>query len=407
MQREHRLNPSVIPSAARMMGYFPVATCGLIVLNIVTFIGLLPGNPQDTASWYGVIPEQMQFPSLFTSLFIHFEPSHLLVNLLFLWLFGRKVEKAIGPLEFILFYIGSGFLASVLHVGVVMTFLHSQQEMPLVGASGAVSGIIGMYAIRFRGEKTYIAGKEVPTVALFLAWFMVQVSLGVAGLNRPQLGRLDLRYVGYWSHVGGFVFGMTAAWLTGLPKRRRYEKAKRSADLRGRTLLEISQKYELLAETDTEDPFIVAELGRVRAMLLDQAGSVDYYLKAVELYKQQAMDAEALLCLHETLRFWPEVTLSHDVLFRIGCYFESLGEPHEAASRFAWLATTAHGNNEGQIAMLKLGQIELDRLHHPDRAIQSLRKLLEEHPDSRWADAARQLLERAQNGSEGSVPGLT
>lgn len=395
MEQRGSISSARISVWARLLGPFPVATWCLIALNLFVYLGLMPGNPQYTASWYGVVPQNFHFISIFTSLFIHFELSHLLVNTLFLWIFGRKVELALGPIAFLVLYLLSGFVACLLHVAVVRVFLHNDISIPLVGASGAISGVIGMYAFRFSREKLYVRGREAPALTLLLAWFLFQVALGMAGFTRHTLGNFDLRYVGYWSHVGGFVFGMTGAWFLVRRERRRGKRAGHAEGLRERTLAEIALKLEILAAADPLDPFAYSELGRIRALLGDQEGSVASFLAAADLCRKLGAYSDAVAALHEMLGLWPEVTLSCDTVFKTACFFEILGEPEQAADRFAWLAVAAEGQPEGQMALLKLGQVELNKLCRPEKAIPPIEKLLAQCPESKWADTARKLLARA------------
>jgi hypothetical protein len=105
--------------------------------------------------------------------------------------------------------------------------------------------------------------------------------------------------------------------------------------------------------------------------------------------------------LHEMFKLWPEVAMSYESLFRASCLLELLGEPQQAADRFAWLSIAAEGHREGEMALLKLGRVQLDKLGSPESAIPPLEKLLAANPDSRWADAAQRILERAKKGLGG------
>lgn len=400
MEKDSYFGSARMAGATRRATDFPIATYSLIVLNVVLFLGTLQGDRVDLASRYGLIADRLEFVSLFRHIFLHFDLAHLVINMAFLWLFGRKLERAVGAIQFLLFYIGSGFAASLLHVAITFAFLPSLLRTPVVGASGAVSGVLGMYAIKFRSERVSIGPLGVPAVLLLLVWFLVQAVLGIASLFTAALGPVDVRNIGYWLHIGGFVFGMTAAWVTTTheDRARLAALAKGHDELRKRILIEVAQRFEALVAAHPEDAFGYGELGRVFALLREQPPSVSNYLKAAELYRNDGRRDEALTTLREALRFWPEPTLAHDTVFRLACCFEALGEYEESASRFAWLADATAGAPEAEKALLKLGQIELDRLHHPDRAAQALERLLREHPESRWADLADELLGRARSG---------
>jgi len=383
---------------ARQLTDFPVATYSLIALNLLLFFGSLPGDPGDLAARHGVIPDHLRFLPLFTSAFLHFDTLHLIVNMAFLWLFGRRVERAIGPVEFLLFYIGSGFAGSLLHVGMVSAFEHNLLAKPLVGASGAVSGVLGMYAVRFGSQRVAVGRGNASAISLLLAWLVLQVALGILGLTNASVGPFDLRYVGYWSHIGGFIFGMAAASAIAVYERKaRMVSERRLGELRRRALTEVARSYEGLAGALPDDPFAYAELGRVSALLGQQGQSTANYLRAIELYRKGGQRDAALAKLWEALEFWPEEKLPPDVLFRFACDFEVLGEYAEAANRFGWLAYSSGDTPEREMALLKLGQVELDRLQSPARAVEALEQLIKDYPASRWAQLAAQLLDRARS----------
>lgn len=273
------------------------------------------------------------------------------------------------------------------------------KNVPVVGASGAISGVLGMYAVQFRRDRLIVGRFQMPAVVLLLAWLLMQAALAVIGLFYSAIGPIDVRHVGYWSHIGGFVFGMTAAWVTSMREENgRVLTGKQSRNLRRQTLLDVAHRFEGLAASDPGDPFAYSELGRVWSLLGDQASSIASYLGALELYRRQGRRAEALDSLREALHFWPETTLPKDTVFRFASYFEAFGEYEDAANHFAWLADVAQSTSEGEMSLLKLGQIELDRLNRPHRAIEALDRLLKSYPDSRWADLAQQLLDRAKDG---------
>lgn len=392
---------------------FPVATYILIAMNILFYIGSSPIDPKYLAEANGVIPANHDylalFQSMFQSTFLHLSPMHLIMNMLFLWLFGRRVEKALGPIIYLIFFIGSGFMASVLHVAISYAFLPSEMlHMPVLGASGAIAGVLGMYAVRFRKDRTSIGKFSFPIITLLFAWLLFQVVLGIMQVARATQGfdytnvnpsDLGLMCVGYWSHIGGFIFGMTAAWVITM----REKTVKRHHDhtgLRKKTLKEIAGLYETLVLADPDDVFSCIELGRVWALLGNQPKSTASYLQAIELYRKGGNRDEALAVLDESMRFWPESVLSPDTSFRFACYLETLGRYEDASRCFTCISDRAEGLPEAEMSLIKLGQVELDRLRNPEKSIEVLERLLRDHPTSKWTVLAEQLLSRARDVAE-------
>jgi membrane associated rhomboid family serine protease len=138
---------------------------------------------------------------LFTSMFMHGGIAHLLGNMWFLWIFGDNVEDEIGRIKFAIFYLLSGVAGAVAHVA-----LNAQSGIPMVGASGAISGVLGAYLVlhpralvrMFLG----IRSVQIPAWSYLLIWAGLQV---VALTRASKLAGMG---IAYWAHLGGFVAGM-------------------------------------------------------------------------------------------------------------------------------------------------------------------------------------------------------
>jgi membrane associated rhomboid family serine protease len=214
----------------------------LIALNIIVYIfefgmertlgeeqlssflkiwGLVPANL--TASFMGK-STMLPFPAwvtLFSSQFLHGNWPHVGFNMLFLWVFGNNVEDALGKIKYIIFYLGCGVLAAL-----SQWVFSINSSIPMVGASGAIAGVLGAYILRFPRAKILtmvplgfvIAPFEIPAVFFLGFWFLQQVLSGLFSLSDgPQMGG-----VAYWAHAGGFFFGPMLGALLGLYKRQHY-----------------------------------------------------------------------------------------------------------------------------------------------------------------------------------------
>lgn len=168
------------------------------------------------------LPDYQPFPLLtpLTSMFLHGSWSHLLGNALFFWVFGNNIEDSMGRLRFIVFYLLCGLAAAAAHV-----LVSPGSPVPTVGASGAISGIMGAYLVLYPRVRVnmlfifviFIRIIPLPAWAVLVWWFGLQVLLGL-----PQLGRLNPDIssgVAVWAHVGGFIAGVV---LIKLFERRAY-----------------------------------------------------------------------------------------------------------------------------------------------------------------------------------------
>ena len=149
--------------------------------------------------------------TLFTSMFLHGGWAHLLGNLLFLWIFGDNVEHRIGHGRFFVFYLATGVAASLAHI-----YFNAQSVIPTVGASGAISGVLGGYLVMFPRNRVYVLTWggifAVPAVFMLGLWILLQFINGAGSLATTS----ETGGVAYLAHIGGFVAGMVLAPLLGL-----------------------------------------------------------------------------------------------------------------------------------------------------------------------------------------------
>lgn len=160
------------------------------------------------------MPLHPQTITFITSLFLHGGLLHLFGNMLFLWICGDNVEDRLGHLGFLLLYLASGIIASLTHIQMT-----AMPEVPSIGASGAISGILGAYVVLFPRSKIrfwylfwfYLFFRmgtfTLASVWAIGFWFIEQLLLGYLTLSSHAVG------VAYWAHIGGFVFGLIIVGL--------------------------------------------------------------------------------------------------------------------------------------------------------------------------------------------------
>ncbi len=208
---------------------FPYVTISLIALNCMVFIWQItsPLGIQRIAYYFGAIPENIlsfniiqpihPITSIFTSMFLHGGFFHLGGNMLYLWIFGNNIEDSLGHLRFIVFYLFSGIAAAYAHA-----ISDSHSLIPMIGASGAVSGILGAYLLLFPKAKvsTFLFFGffwqiiKLPAFVVIGFWAVIQIVSGALSAGYAQQGG-----VAWFAHIGGFVIGLITIKLW-LPKRR-------------------------------------------------------------------------------------------------------------------------------------------------------------------------------------------
>lgn len=189
----------------------PAVTIALIALNTLVFLYELQlnrGELYELAHAFGAIPADFSWPRAISGAFLHDSWIHFGGNMLYLWVFGENVEDAMGRVPFTAFYLGSAVLAAVGHAA-----LHPSSAAPLIGASGAVAAIMGVYFVLYPKSQVLIAVFllrmdviEAPAVIFLGAWLGVQMLTGLASMGT---GAADagLALGGY---VAGFVVGIAA-----------------------------------------------------------------------------------------------------------------------------------------------------------------------------------------------------
>jgi membrane associated rhomboid family serine protease len=160
-----------------------------------------------------------------TSMFMHASWAHLLGNMLFLWIFGNNVEDALGHARFLVFYLVGGFAATTLQSAVTLwSGTDADAAIPNLGASGAVSAVLGAYLLLLPGAKVltlvFFILREIPAIVFLGVWFLFQLYSGSASLQSPEQGG----GVAFFAHVGGFVFGILLVKFAQIrpPLRPRY-----------------------------------------------------------------------------------------------------------------------------------------------------------------------------------------
>lgn len=191
----------------------PYLTVGLIAINVAIYIGvILTADYAQVVQHYGLVPAHPSLLTALTSQFLHGGLLHLLGNMWFLWLFGDNVEDALGTGWFLPFYLGCGLMAGVLHT---VFASGASAEIPAVGASGAISGVLGAYLVLYPQARIACVGgfgffwirTSLRAMYFIGFWFALQLLGGlfihVGGVSGG---------IAYWAHIGGFLCGAGLIW---------------------------------------------------------------------------------------------------------------------------------------------------------------------------------------------------
>ena len=188
----------------------PYVTILLIAVNALVFLFLLTLDPftrNDFVFAFGLVPDRFHWSAILTSMFMHGGWMHLLGNMLFLWVYGDNIEDILGHGKYLLFYLLCGAAAAM-----GQYLIAPDSRVPMVGASGAIAGVMGAYMMKFPRSRIVLAGWfiilftiELPAYVVLLYWFALQFLSGFGSVSDIGAQRGG---VAFFAHIGGFVAGM-------------------------------------------------------------------------------------------------------------------------------------------------------------------------------------------------------
>ena len=190
----------------------PYVTYVIISINVLIFVfqlnmGMVSSSAEREFIYrFGFIPANFSIITVFTSMFLHGGISHIMGNMWFLWVFGDNVEGVLGHVKFAVFYIMCGLAATMSQL-----FVDPSSTIPMVGASGAIAGVLGMYMIRFPHARVHVFAFiiiffttfRVPAMFVLGFWFFNQLTNGLGSLGFDTTGG-----VAWFAHIGGFISGV-------------------------------------------------------------------------------------------------------------------------------------------------------------------------------------------------------
>ncbi|WP_036484682.1 rhomboid family intramembrane serine protease [Myxosarcina sp. GI1] len=214
----------------------PYVTYSLIAINVVAFIYELTLTPQQLDTFFhsfAIVPKELTasfngvelnsgIPEILTpvtSQFLHAGFAHIAFNMLFLYIFGNNVEEQLGRAKYLFFYLACGVLA-----GLSQWFFSAMSDVPSLGASGAIAGVMGAYILKFPQAKVitlvplgfFFPVFRIPAVYFLGFWFLEQALNGITSFEVQASVGMENGGVAYWAHAGGFIFGAILGPILGL-----------------------------------------------------------------------------------------------------------------------------------------------------------------------------------------------
>lgn len=194
---------------------FPLVNWLLIIANAVVFwyeLQLGESALQSFIFTWGLIPAefmsspQEEWMTVFTSMFLHGGWFHIISNMWVLYIFGDNIEDRVGSMRYLIFYILSGMAAAFLQIFILPT-----SDVPMIGASGAIAGVLGAFLVSYPGARIaslvpilfIFTIVEIPAIIFLLVWFISQLYSGLFAIQGGTSSG-----IAWWAHIGGFIFGL-------------------------------------------------------------------------------------------------------------------------------------------------------------------------------------------------------
>jgi membrane associated rhomboid family serine protease len=370
----------------------------LVVVSLVLFHFLLFGllalilrvrGVDAVIVWYAnlsLVPAAIKWYTPLSYAFLHEDVLHLSVNMLFLWVFGGSVEDVLRWKRFLALYLFGAVASGLLQAGMALLMPGAERTMPIVGASGAVATIVGVFAVRFYRTRIRFIGLPFRVPALLLIGIALIAEMGATIWHLVHRGESPgAQAAAHWAHIGGFVLGMAFAQVSRMFLQGRHEYlAADAAALMERSPLSAAQRWQTVLAVDPSNLYAQAELGRAWAAVGDRQQSVEHYHKAIAGYLEKGDKREAARRYRELTESYADEALEARYQLDVAGALEVAGEFREATRAYEAVVTHYPDIAEAERACLRLAVLYAKRLNETEKARVVIREFLKRYPHSEW-----------------------
>jgi len=380
---------------------FPVITAAYSAIMAAVFVIVAYFPNLAVFDFYNMIyvPQDAHLLTAICSAFLHFGLLHLLGNLIYIALLGRYVEDRLGAVWFTLLFLSSAAIGNYLQ-GLFNTHVLHDPAMGIIGASGAVSGILGAFSVRFIRSKLRLAywtfmplqafvragTVEIPAILAIALWFLLQV---VRGLVQAGGANANVAYV---NHLSGFVWGVLFALALGEYGRGKVESFLKE----GQSYMEKGEPYaaqgsfiRYLAHCP-EDVQAYALLARAMVFSGNHQSAMKNYRKACEMFLDVQQRGKAEGIYQEAMRGDHRLVLRADHHLSLAFGLERNLKPELAATAYETFEDRYPHHPEAPFALLRAAGLYWNTLAEPHKADEVYRRLIDAYPEDQWVDFARE-----------------
>jgi membrane associated rhomboid family serine protease len=355
----------------------PWVTSSVVVLNVLLYAFILASRA-DAGALYSLAfkAADPSVPTAIVSLFLHADPIHLLGNIVFLGVFGPPLEARLGALRYSIAYLACGWLANLAQAAAILSQRPELASVPIVGASGAISGLMGLFLVRlyfarlrfvsmtmllFQGvvKPAAFALPAVVGIGIWLALALVYQAVGIAAATA------------YVAHLGGAAFGVIFAIAMGLAREGRLERHIALGDRyaeRGEWFAALGE-YESYLRRVPDDPEALAQAARLQRVTQQASQSAERFRESIRQWLRRGELRSACDTYEEMRRLLGgEILLPPAEQMRVARGFEELGRPSEASRAYEAYGKRYPDRHAAALAMLKSAEIQRRALNNPGRA---------------------------------------
>lgn len=385
---------------------FPWATIGLLLANWAIFIALNGSYfylEFFIRRYFFSIPGE-QYPwQLITALFFHANFWHLFGNSIYLWVFGIFVEDKLGWKAYLFLYFLTGIAAGLVHGIMVGLFMREKIFVPSLGASGAISGIMGIYLYRCYYSKIKLLVSiflpiriQIPAVIILGIWFLQDFMGGIDSI------RGIYRNVGFWAHVGGFLSGFGACKYLHYEIQARKEKLEFVAETTLNRYVgygEGIKAAEKLLETEPDNPELHLNLARAKTRFRASVEGKDHYEKAIKHFLERNSEK----AVEAFIEYWGKYITVLPAKYQVRLSLllnKNLHIDLSAHTLQALIDSDQPSDRHMEEAYLSLGKIYREQLKRDDLAQYVYEKFLNKFPKSEHREFVERVLRSFPKGTQ-------
>ncbi|MGC4043873.1 MAG: rhomboid family intramembrane serine protease [Armatimonas sp.] len=366
------------------MDHLPFASALILFLNVVVFFATDMGKKESLVLAGALGRHPFHWYALLTHQFLHGGLEHIVSNMVGFWSLGPHLEEALGRRRYLLFYLGGGIFGGLAQL--------AASGNPLIGASGAIFSLMGLFAVRFWRTRVRFFFIPMPAVVAmgFMALLQVWSLITERGGDGPK--------VALWAHLGGFAFGAGLAWLTRVKDESKREYGIEDAEkaLNERRIDDALSQYRRLLLDSPNDP----GLHHTVALLYPQVNQPDaaqrHFEQAISLYSRTGPPEALVRVFFDARQLFPDMVVRPAQLARIASAAEQTLQFTMAQSVLVELVEKYESAPESEMALLRLGRLLMEKLAQPARAVPLFEEYLRRYPNSPNADHARRYLNDAR-----------